>query len=205
MPTSEMAMARIPPGRSGRLWLIRRLSTAAHAADLLDRKLRILRTEQERLARRADHTAAAWRDACQHADTWGLRAALTCGQRGLRLAAGAPAAVEIEWHHLMGARHPGEARCAIPDPTPTPGGAALVEAATAYRDALRAAAAHAAAEAALRVVATEVAATRHRLRAVTERWIPKLETGLRERNRQLEETELAETARLRRATRPAFM
>jgi V/A-type H+/Na+-transporting ATPase subunit D len=69
---------------------------------------------------------------------------------------------------------------------------------------LRAAATHTTAQAALRVVATEITATR-RLRAVTERWIPKLETALRERNRQREETELAETARPRRASRPAFM
>lgn len=199
-------MVRVPPGRSGRLWLLRRLAAGQHAADLLDRKLRLLRTEQGRLQQQAGRAAVAWREACRHADTWGLRAAVTGGQRELRLAAAAPAKVEIAWDHLMGARFPGGASCAGGEASPaarSPGAAALVEAAAAYRTALQAAAAHAAAEAALRVVTAEVAATSRRLRAVTERWLPRLDTALRERNRQLAEAELAETARLRWATRPA--
>ncbi|HSO55578.1 MAG TPA: V-type ATPase, D subunit, partial [Actinomycetes bacterium] len=39
----------VPPGRAGRLWLRGRLATAERGLDLLDRKLRILRREQERL------------------------------------------------------------------------------------------------------------------------------------------------------------
>ncbi|HEY8474226.1 MAG TPA: V-type ATP synthase subunit D [Natronosporangium sp.] len=198
-------MVRVPPGRSGRLWLIRRRAAGEHAADLLDRKLRILRSEHGRLRQQANRAAAEWRAACRRADTWGLRAALTGGQRALRLAAAEPAVVEFGWEQLMGTRYPGTASI-VDGATPAigcPGGAALVEAAAAYRTALRAAASHAAADAALRVVTAEIDATRRRLRAITEQWLPRLDTALRERNRQLAEAELAETARLRWATRPA--
>ena len=37
---------RVPPGRAGRLWLQHRLAVAQRGADLLDQKLRILRSEQ---------------------------------------------------------------------------------------------------------------------------------------------------------------
>jgi V/A-type H+-transporting ATPase subunit D len=192
---------RVPPGRAGRLWLQRRLRTGRLAADLLDRKLRILRTEQERYARLAEQTGAQWRDSCREADRWGLRGALVGGRRELRLGAAVPPAeVSVEWANVMGIRYPAGATCLVPDPvagTRGPGTAALVEAGAAYRTALRAAAAHAAVEAAHRAIAAEVIQTRRRLRAITDRWLPELDAALRERVAQLEENERAETARLR--------
>src|SRR6266566_9507160 len=83
---------RVPPGRAGRLWLRGRLQVAERGLDLLDRKLRILRREHERLALLAQRTGEAWEHACREAETWLLRAALLSGQRALRLSAASPAA-----------------------------------------------------------------------------------------------------------------
>jgi V/A-type H+-transporting ATPase subunit D len=192
---------RVPPGRAGRLWLLARLRTGHLATDLLDRKLRILRTEQERFRLLAERTGALWQESCQRADEWGVRGAMLGGQRELRLAAGAePADVTVAWAGVMGVRYPVGATCRIPDVSGAdrgPGTAALVEAAAAYRTAVRAAAAHAAAAAACRTVDAEVTATRRRLRAIADRWVPRLETALRELSSRLEETERAETVRLR--------
>lgn len=49
-------MIGVPPGRAGRLWLRRRLAAAERAVELLERKLRILRAEQDRLALLAQRT-----------------------------------------------------------------------------------------------------------------------------------------------------
>ena len=56
---------------------------------------------------------------------------------------------------------------------------------------------HAAADAACRVVEVEIAATRRRLRVITDRWIPRLENALRDLMHELDETECAENFRLR--------
>jgi V/A-type H+-transporting ATPase subunit D len=199
-----MAELRVPPGRAGRLWLLGRLRTARLAADLLDRKLRILRAEQARLATRARDTGNAWDTAWREADTWGLRTALLGGRRELRLGSGPAATAEITWSTVMGLRYPVAVTCRIPDTTVggrEPGTAAAVEAAAAFGAALRAAADHAAASAALRAVDAEVAATRRRWRSVTQRWIPQLDTALLKLGQQLEEAERAEGVR-RRWARP---
>ena len=67
------------------------------------------------------------------------------------------------------------------------------------RRALEAAVRHAAAAAALRVIEAETLATRYRLRAVRDRWIPRLEQALAEVTFAIEEQELADSARLRLA------
>jgi V/A-type H+-transporting ATPase subunit D len=71
----------------------------------------------------------------------------------------------------------------------------------AYRTALEAAARHAVVDAAVRRIDAEVLATRRRLRAVQNRWIPRLVEALREADAGLEELELAEGGRLRWAAR----
>lgn len=196
-------MVRVPPGRAGRMWLLRRLHTGRHAADLLDRKVRILRTEQRRCQERAAITGQRWRQAWARADRWARRGAALGGRRELRLAAvPEPARVSVAWVNVMGLRYPGEVHCHLPDPDTvrSPGTAALVEAAAAYRDAVRAAAEHAAAEAACRQVAAELATTRRRHRAIADRWVPELEAALRRLTAELDENERAETARLRWAS-----
>jgi V/A-type H+-transporting ATPase subunit D len=194
-------LRRMPPGRAGRLWLMARLRSARLAADLLERKLRILRTEQQRFAMLTRRTGERWRADWLAADRWGVRGALLGGQREVRLSTtAAPAEVEVAWASVMGVRYPAGADCRAPEPSDAdrgPGTAALVEATTAYRAAMTAAVAHAAAEAARRTVDAEVAATRRRRRAIADRWIPRLETALRELTAELEETERAETVRLR--------
>jgi V/A-type H+/Na+-transporting ATPase subunit D len=193
---------RVPPGRAGRLWLRDRLATAERSLDLLDRKLRLLHREQERLRLLERRTGAELGRTCRDAQTWLLRAAVLGGQRSLRLAAGGqPAAVTVAWRHTMGLRYPTEADCAFPEPAPPPvaGTAALGPAAAAHRAALAAAVRHAAATAAVRLVGEEVTATRQRLRAVQDRRIPGLRAALAELELSLDEQEQADHARLRRA------
>ena len=59
----------------------------------------------------------------------------------------------------------------------------------------------AAAAGALRAVEVEALATRYRLRAVKNRWIPRLERALADVTLALEEQELADSARLRLSAR----
>lgn len=194
-------LRRVPPGRAGRLWLMARLHTARLAVDLLDRKLRILRLEQERFRLRASQTDRAWQASWRTADLWGMRAAVLAGRRELRLSAPtASTEVRVTWASVMGVRYPAGASCRLPqasDADRSPGSAALVEAIGAYRTAVADAVAHAAAEAARRTVEAEVAVTRRRRRAIANRLVPRLESALATLNADLEETERAETIRLR--------
>ena len=194
-----MAELRVPPGRAGRMWLVRRVHTAERGVDLLDRRLRILHAEQQRLGLLCQRTGARFAAASREADRWLLRAALLGGERELRLATPArPAAVEVDWAAVMGVRYPVRARLDLPERAARPPGtAALVTADAAVRVALAAAAAHAVADAARHEVDREVLVTRHRLRAIADRWLPRLTTALDELSQRLEEDERAETVRLR--------
>ncbi|HEX6501091.1 MAG TPA: V-type ATP synthase subunit D [Micromonosporaceae bacterium] len=191
----------VPPGRAGRLWLRQRLDAARGAVDLLDRELRILRGEQQRLRLLVERTGAEWTRAAGTADEWLVRAAVLAGQRELRLAVpDEPADVRLRWTAVMGVRYPVEARCEVPEPGAgqrQAGSAAVLEAAGAYRVALRAAVEHAAALGALRRVDAEVAQVRRRMRAINDRWVPRLDRALRALTDRLEENERAEAVRLR--------
>jgi V/A-type H+/Na+-transporting ATPase subunit D len=190
----------LPPGRAGRLWLQHRLSTAQHGADLLDHKLRLLRAEREHLALERDMRAAEWESANSEANTWLLRSVLLGGQRSVRLATSAPAEVRILWEQSMGVRYPAEATCAVPEPAPDappPGNAALVTARDRYRRAVQAAVRQAALETAVRVLEEQETATRHRLRAIEDRWIPRLQQALAELQFKLDEDEHNDAVRLR--------
>ena len=192
----------VPPGRAGRLWLARRLQVAQRGADLLDRKLRILIEEAGGLRDAAAQTAAAWNRSCAEAERWLLRASVLGGQRAVRLATeGAGAEVTISYAVSMGVRHPASATCVIPL-LATWDGPALTRTRQAHAAALAAAVQHAAAAEALRVVEAEVLTTRYRLRAITDRWIPRLEQALAEVTLAIEEQELADAARLRLASKP---
>jgi V/A-type H+/Na+-transporting ATPase subunit D len=67
---------------------------------------------------------------------------------------------------------------------------------------LAAAVQHAAATEALHVLGAEALATRYRLRAIEDRWIPRLEQALAEVTLTLKEQGLADAARLRLAVSP---
>lgn len=193
----------MPPGRSGRVWLQRRLGMARQSAGLLQQKLQVLRAEQSRYALLVQHTAPEWERSCREAETWLLRGALLGGQRAVQISTEGPtASVAVTWRTEMGTRHPDETSCTWVAPLyEVVRGTALNEAAAAYRTALEAGARHGAAEAALEALTEEVAATAHRLRAVEQRWLPRLEGALRELELQLDEAERVEGARLRWALR----
>jgi len=193
----------VPPGRAGRLWLTRRLVVARRGADLLDRKLRLLQEETGRLRDAAAQTAEEWCRCCAEAERWLLRASMLGGERAIRLAAsGSAADVTISYGVTMGVRHPDGAACRVPAAEAWDG-PALAVTRQAHGRALAAAVRHAAAAEALRVVEAEALATRYRLRAVKNRWIPRLEQALAEVSLALEEQELADNARLRLAARSA--
>ena len=186
----------VPPGRAGRLWLVQRLAVARRAADLLDRKLRVLTAELDRARATAGRTSQEWDTACREAQQALLRAVLLGGERAIRLAGGADAQVTISYTMTMGARHPAGARYTAAGPAGWDG-AAVAAARQAHRAALAAAVRHAAAAAALAVIEAETNATRRRLRAVRDRWIPGLSQALAHVEFALEETERDDAARLR--------
>lgn len=193
-------LRRVPPGRAGRLWLQHRLAVAERAVTLLDQKLRVLHAETERRAAFAVGTGRAWAEASTEAAVWLERAALLGGERAVRLAGGGPPVdVVLSWTWTMGVRHPDGSTCSFPpDPDELPAAnTPIVLARAAHRRALEAAAQHAAAQAALRLLQAEERATRRRVRALEDRWLPLLRNALRERELALEEQEHADWIRLR--------
>ncbi|MET0764211.1 MAG: V-type ATP synthase subunit D [Blastococcus sp.] len=190
-----------PGGRAGRAWLRQRLATAQRGVELLHGKLRMLQLEQQRYHRQAEETAAEWAATCREAQMWLTRAALLGGRRAIAVAAPPePAEVEVAWTVSMGVQHPREAvvRGGLPAETAAlPGNSALVQAAASHRTALRAAARHAAVTVAVLRIDAEVAATRRRMRAIEDRWIPRLADALQAVELGLEELEIAGGSRVR--------
>jgi len=192
----------VPPGRAGRLWLQQRIGTAHRGAGLLDRKLLILQREVSRLREIAARTAADWESRQADADQWLLRAGLLEGQRAIRLSADATfAEVTISYAASMGVRYPAGAAYAV-QPAATWDSPVLAATRQAHREALAAAVRHAAAAEALRVIQAEALTTRYRLRAVRDRWIPRLEQALADVTLAIEEQEQSDAARLRLARTP---
>lgn len=196
-------MIRVPPGRSGRLWLRHRLATATRATTLLEQKLRTLREERRRLSLRAQRTGEQWAEHAGAALRWGLRADLAGGERGRRLATSPDrATVTIGWTTSMGVTYPVDATYEPPHRPPgltVTGGAATARAEQAYRTALESAVRHAAAREALRVVDREITTTRQRVRALDRRWVPRLREALADLELALAEQERAEALTRRRA------
>ncbi|NIR58560.1 MAG: hypothetical protein GWO02_03100, partial [Gammaproteobacteria bacterium] len=67
----------------------------------------------------------------------------------------------------------------------------------AHHEALEAAVLHGVAARAVAVLKAELAATRSRQRAIENRWVPRLEEGLRTLETQLDELDREENVRLR--------
>ena len=193
---------RVPPGRAGRLWLMRRLEIAARGTDVLDQKRRTLLRERQRTATALAEAAAAWERDARLATQSNDRALALAGERRLRLAAVhcSPAAAEVSWRNMIGTVIPTEVRVDVaeaPDFVALGGGATVALAAGAHRRALAAAAAHAAALAAHEAIERELAATTRRLRAIERRWIPEHEQALRRLELELAERDLEDIARAR--------
>jgi V/A-type H+-transporting ATPase subunit D len=185
-------------GRSGRLRLEHRLETARRGAELLERKRRILSGELTRLRLITVRTQQEWHDAAGAAARWLARSQALDGAQHLAEAAPAErASVEISWQAAMGVEYPGEAAVRHPPWRPTGGSSALVMAARAHREALEAAARHAAADRALALVGQELEATRLRQQAIERRWVPRLAGQLSRVTMQLDELEREENLRMR--------
>ena len=194
MSTSGLA---VPPGRAGRPWLVQRLRVAYLTADLLDRKLLILRNEQDRLRSQEHQARQEWEASCAEADQWLLRVALLGRRRLITLAASRePADVAVRYALTVGIGYLAEATYAAPAPG-TVEGPALTAACTAATSAVTAAGRYVAAAEAVQKIDAEVNATRYRLRAIKDRWIPRLQDTLAKLERALEEQEHADGVRMR--------
>ena len=208
-------LSGVPPGRAGRNWLRRRLTTAERGRGQLDRKLRSLFPEQQRLRIKAARDRADWESACGAAQTWLLRAVLLGGQDAIRGASPTePARIEVEWTTTMGLGYPRGARPASEPATGAStglapssaasgpsGNAAIAPATAAFQTALAAGVRTAAAEEAVRRIDAEIAVTRRRLRALDRRWLPRLQHELNRLDLALEQSEQEDGLRLRRAAR----
>ena len=200
-----MTVVRHPPGRTGRLWLRRRLATAEHGCDELSRKLRVLLQELDRVRSLGDDARRTWAGAVEEAWTWQLRAGVLGGQEAY---AGGPAVdpvtVTVEWAGVAGVPVPTGVK--VPDPpdgsaSPTrlAGNTAVVVATSAFADALQAAARLAVLQEADRRIADQVAQTRRKVRALEHHWLPALRASLADLEQSLEAQEQEEAVRLRRA------
>jgi V/A-type H+-transporting ATPase subunit D len=187
------------------MWLRRRLDTAERGRDQLDRKLRILIPERQRLRIRADHRREEWIAAHAEAQTWLLRASLLSGQDAIRGAA-PPDLVDLTVLSTssMGLVYPEDVTLASygRDLPALPGNAAVAPAATALRAALLAGARAAAADEAVRRLEAEIAVTRRRMRALDKRWLPWLRDALATLELSLEQAEQEDNTRLRRTLQP---
>jgi len=200
---------RVPPGRAGRLWLQGRLAAARRSQELLERKRRLLRREQQRLSERCRASAAAWAGACPEAERWAGRAALLGGTTELELVSSGwagRARAEVTWRDTMGVRVPDEVRVWPVEPAPievAAANSAVGPAAASHRRALVAAVDHAAARRALDAVEEELQATQQRLRAIEHRRLPVLQEALRQLELRLDEIERQERVVSRWAQRRA--
>lgn len=198
-----MSSERTAQGRAAGIRLERRLSTARHGAELLDRKQHILSEELERLQLHADATGRDWTDSAKEAAVWLARTSALDGQARLEQASPAePTVVDIELGGSLGVVHPVDARC-HPAPAPPHGGSsALSYAVTAHGTALSCAVRHAAVQRAVLILTAELTSTRARARSIENRWIPQLEAELTTIRRRLEDQEREESLRVRWASEP---
>ena len=198
-----MTIRGMPPGRAGRLWLERRIGVARRAADVLDRRLRILGAHQARLEADAGRADADWRGRHTEAATWLLRTAVLGHRRGIRAAAADRPEAEIELGRqvVAGVAYQVLVRFTAGDRAPSAAPvatAAADPAARACAAALEAAIRYALTDAAARAVRKEAEQTRLRRRAVEDRWLPRLEEQLHTLRAELDEQERAEATSRRR-------
>jgi V/A-type H+-transporting ATPase subunit D len=186
------------------MWLRRRIDTAERGRDQLDRKLRILVPELQRLRLQAAQRRRVWEAACVEAETWLLRATLLGGQDTVRaMTPAAGVGVEISWTTATGLRYPTDATVIPPAAPPgSAGNAAIGPAAANFQAALQAGVRTAAADEAVRRMEGEIALTRRRLRALEKRWLPWLRATLDHLELSLEQGEQEDAVRLRRAVDP---
>lgn len=198
-----MTIRGMPPGRAGRLWLERRIGVARRAADVLDRRLRILAAQQAQLEADAARDDVDWRERHAEAEAWLVRVAVVAHRRGIRTAASdrPPAEIELGREVVAGVAYPVLVRFVVGEvaPSAAPAATAAVDpAARACVAALEAAVRYALTDAAARAVRAEAEQTRVRRRAVEDRWLPRLEERLHTLDAELDEQERAEATSRRR-------
>ncbi len=194
---------RVPPGRTGRPWLLHRLEVARAGADVLEEKRRVLLRRREQLAFEVEEACREWERLAGEAAEMHQRALVFSGARRLRLAAfygGGRADVSVQWRNLLGVGVPDTAEVGFTEPIDlVPFGATLplVLDAEAHRRALAAAADYARAREAHRLVSEEVTRTARRLRAIEHRWIPQHKQALARLELTLDELEREDSSRVR--------
>lgn len=196
-------MRSMPPGRTARLWLRRRLDVADRGIDVMEQKTHALVREHRRLGHLAEEAEQAWQEASREAERWFVRAVVLGGSQQLQLVRAASdrrAEARISWRSMMGVAYPAQVHLEVPDPGPIGSlarSSALSRAAEAHRRAAEAALEHAAASRALRLVEDELEVTRRRLRGLENRWVPRLEELLHDVELTLAEDEREDMVRAR--------
>jgi len=194
---------RIPPGRAGRIWLVRRLDIARRGAELLDRKRQALLRRQQHVRKEVAEARREWHDAATQAALWTARASMLDGPCRLDLLArhvDGRASVELSWSNLMGARIPMADDVVLPDVpalSALGGSSAAVITAHACREAARAAVRCAIAERADAELSAELVRAARRLRALQQRWIPQHEAALARLDLVIDENHREQAARVR--------
>ena len=194
---------RVPPGRTGRPWLLHRLAVARAGADVLEEKRRTLLRRRDELALEAAEARLEWDRLAREAASSHQRALVLSGARRLRLAAfygGGQAAVSVRHRHLLGVTVPDGAEVDFTEPVDlVPLGVTLplALAAGVHRQALEEAARYACVREAHRRVSEESRSTARRLRAIEQRWIPRHEEALARLELTLDELEREDSGRVR--------
>ena len=197
-----MTSSRSTTSRAARLELMARLDLARHAADLLHSKELALQRERVRLEGHADRAREEWERCCEDAAVWLQRSralGATDELDALVEQGPEPADVAIQWQVSMGITYPGSVDCTPGVQTGLASTSALRPAEQAHDRALVAAATHAASFAAATRLDTELANTRRRRRAIEERLLPRLESGLHELDLDLDEQDREEALRVQLA------
>jgi V/A-type H+-transporting ATPase subunit D len=190
--------SQAPPGRAGRPWLLERIATATHGAELLREKQQLLSREQRRLVRHREDMRQEWARACEEARLWASRTDVLSGTTATTLAGAAyegRADLAISWRNTMGVLHPDRARVSVPDfpaADRAATNAALGPSRDAHARALEAAAQCAVAESALRAIEAELGTAHRRLRAIEHHRLPMLEEELHSLELRLDEVEREE-------------
>lgn len=193
---------RPPPGRAGRLWLLRRLAVAERGEDVLEQKRRALLRQLERLEEQLAEARSDWEEDARAAEVWWQRSAVLAGERPLELSRAAISSladVRLGWRNSLGVLYPAEVETDLPQGEVIPGGGtvALAYAVEAHRRALEAGARLGAARTARDRTKEELRLTATRLRAIQRRWVPAHREALTALQLALDENDREDATRVR--------
>jgi V/A-type H+/Na+-transporting ATPase subunit D len=200
-------MLHPPPGRSGRLWAIRRRDVAQRGVDLLNRKRSALQQEQQGWLDVCASRRREWEASVAEMSLWSARAGLLGGRNSLLRMNAARGdwtpSVDVKWESTMGVELPVAA--VVTSPSPQLGRAIAGSGGTAaadrsYASVMRASVAAAdvaVAEKALEAITRELRTTAQRIRLLEKRRIPDLRRFIQEIEFGLDEYEREQGVRAR--------